>query len=148
MEEEIKQRLTSRDIWIRALYMVFFGIAYSVAELVIVLLVLFQFLVILFTGRANENALRLGKNVSAYVYQVFQFQTFNIETRPYPFSDWPDEVVEDNVWTADQEAEDELSEAGEVSAAADVEDAQVIDAEVVEVDEGGASEPTDDDTRR
>ena len=101
MEEAIKQRLTSRDIWIRGLYMVFFGIAYSVAELVILVLVIFQFVAILLTGQANENGLKLGKNLSTYVYQVFQFQTFNNETRPFPFSDWPDEDLQDNVWLGD-----------------------------------------------
>ena len=98
MEEDIKDRLTSGDIWMRALYMVFYGIAYSIAELVIVLLVIFQFLAILFSRKANERLLRLGNNVSAYIYQVFQFQTFNSEVRPFPFSDWPDDEVGENRW--------------------------------------------------
>ena len=97
MEEAIKERLTSRDIWIRGLYMVFFGFAYSLAELVIVLVAIFQFVAILIAGHANENARRLGNNLSKYVYQVFQFQTFNTESRPFPFADWPDEPFEDNV---------------------------------------------------
>ncbi|MDH3640531.1 MAG: DUF4389 domain-containing protein [Gammaproteobacteria bacterium] len=101
MEEEIKQRLTSKDIWIRGLTMLFFGIAYSIAELVIFLVAVFQFLTILFTGRANEKALALGNNLSTYVYQVFQFQTFNTEERPFPFSDWPDEQVGENAWSGD-----------------------------------------------
>ena len=84
MEEKIKQRLGSKDIWIRGLYMVFFAIAYSLAELVIFLVAVFQFVAILLTGRANGNALRLGNNLSTYVYQIFQFQTFNSETRPCP----------------------------------------------------------------
>jgi hypothetical protein len=108
MEEAIKERLTSRDIWMRGLYMVFFGFAYSVAELVIVLVVIFQFVATLIAGHANENALRLGNNLSKYVYQVFQFQTFNTESRPFPFSDWPDEPLEDNVWNASEETDDAL----------------------------------------
>jgi len=101
MESAIKQRLGSKDIWIRGLYMIFFAIAYSLAELVILLVVVFQFVAILLTGRANENALRLGNNLSTYVYQIFQFQTFNSETRPFPFADWPDENLQDNVWRDD-----------------------------------------------
>jgi hypothetical protein len=97
MDQEIKQRLTRRDIWVRALFMVFFLLAYSVAEAVVVLLVLFQFVTILLTGHANQNALRLGYNLSTYVYQVLQFQTFNTESRPFPFSDWPDEAREDDL---------------------------------------------------
>ncbi|MCZ6710253.1 MAG: DUF4389 domain-containing protein, partial [Gammaproteobacteria bacterium] len=117
MEQEIKQRLTRRDIWMRALFMVFFLIAYSVAEAVVVLLVLFQFVTILVTGDSNRNALRLGNNLSTYVYQILQFQTFNTESRPFPFSDWPDEALEDgprdemedadDSWTAPDEAADD-----------------------------------------
>ena len=98
MEEEMKQRLSNRDIWMRGLYMLLFVIAYSIAELVIAVLAVFQFLVVLFTGSGNENALRLGNNLSTYVYQILQFQTFNSETKPYPFADWPEETLGDNVW--------------------------------------------------
>ena len=101
MEEAIKQRLASKDIWIRGLYMVFFVFAYSLAELVIFLVMVFQFVAILLIGHANENALRLGNNLSTYVYQIFQFLTFNAETRPFPFADWPDEELQDNVWRGD-----------------------------------------------
>ncbi len=112
MEEAIKQRLGSKDIWIRGLYMVFFVIAYSLAELVILLVAVFQFVAILLIGHANENALRLGNNLSTYVYQIFRFQTFNSETRPFPFADWPDEDLQDNVWRDDGpgEAADETVE--------------------------------------
>ena len=81
----------------------------SVAEAVVVLLVLFQFVTILLTGHANQNALRLGYNLSTYVYQVLQFQTFNTESRPFPFSDWPDGAREDadDSWAASDEAVDD-----------------------------------------
>ena len=98
MEEETKKRLTSRDVWIRALYMVLFAIAYSIAELIITLLVIFQFLTILFTSHANEPVLRFSNNLSTFVYQILQFVTFNTETQPFPFSSWPDEDLEDNRW--------------------------------------------------
>jgi len=81
--------------------MVFFVFAYSLAELVIFLVMVFQFVAILLIGHANENALRLGNNLSTYVYQIFQFLTFNGETRPFPFADWPDEELQDNVWRGD-----------------------------------------------
>jgi len=97
MEQGIKQRLTRRDIWIRALFMVFFAIAYSLAKAVVVLLVLFQFVTILFTGQPNQNALKLGNTLSTYVYQILWFQTFNTESRPFPFSDWPDQALGDDI---------------------------------------------------
>lgn len=98
MDAEMKERLTSRDLWMRALYMLFFVIAYSVAEIVLTLVVIFQFLTVLFTGSANEAALRFGHNLGIYVRQILQFETFNSEDRPFPFADWPDEDPAENRW--------------------------------------------------
>ncbi len=132
MEEELRERLSSKDIWVRALYMIFFAIAYSVAEVVITFLVIFQFLAILFTRHANEPLLKLGKNLSTYVWEVLQFQTFNTETRPFPFSSWPDEDTGDNRWLEDSSSE-----------VAETEEAPERDAEPELIDESEA-EPTDE----
>jgi len=94
----LRERLTRKDIWLRALYMLVLAIAYSIAETIIVFLVFFQFLSILFVGYANAALLRFGQNLSTYVYQILRFQTFNTETRPFPFSPWPDESLSDNPW--------------------------------------------------
>ena len=130
MDKEIKQRLTSKDIWIRALYMVFFTIAYAVAETVITLLVIFQFIAILFTSHANEPLLRLGNNLSIYVQQILQFVTFNTETRPFPFSDWPDEEHGGDRWLDSNEpdsATEEPADAPSDSSAADASDVETDD---------------------
>ena len=55
--------------------MLLFVFAYSVAEMIIVFLALFQFFAALFTGRANEPLLQFGKNLSAYIYEILDFQT-------------------------------------------------------------------------
>lgn len=106
MDEELKQRLSRGDIWGRALYMIFFAIAYSAAEFVVTFLVIFQFLAILFTRRANEPLLKLGNNISTYVRQILRFQTFNTETKPFPFASWPEEEVGDNLWLEDDSSAD------------------------------------------
>ena len=107
MDEELKQRLSRGDIWGRALYMIFFAIAYSAAEFVVTFLVIFQFLAILFTRQANEPLLKLGNNISTYIRQILRFQTFNTETKPFPFSSWPEEEVGDNLWLEDDSSADE-----------------------------------------
>jgi hypothetical protein len=108
MEEAVKRNLTDRNVWIRLLYMVLFAVAYAVAETVLTLVVLFQFLCVLFTGGANEPVLRFGRNLGAYIRQVLEFQTFNTELRPFPFSDWPDlDPDDDNLWL---DADDDLDD--------------------------------------
>ena len=89
MEEQLKSRLTSSDVWVRGLYMIFFAIAWSLSETLLAVSVLFQFLSVLFTGSANQPLLRFGQNLSRYHYQIARFVSFNTEDKPFPFSDWP-----------------------------------------------------------
>lgn len=88
-KSEIRKNLKQPGIWMRALYMLLFSIIYGIAEIVIFAIVLFQFLIKLFTARTNARLLRLGQSLSTYVYQILLFVTFNSEKYPYPFSEWP-----------------------------------------------------------
>ncbi len=103
MTDQVRHHLTSPNIWTRFLYMILFAIAYSIAEFIIVCIVIFQFFAALITGKVNEPLLKFANNLTTYVYQVFQFQTFNSEEKPFPFADWPDEPLTENVWLQDPE---------------------------------------------
>ncbi|MEE2891350.1 MAG: DUF4389 domain-containing protein [Pseudomonadota bacterium] len=87
-----------RRLWERILYMVFCTIAYSVAEFVIALIAIVQIVAVALSGDVNERILRPGRNVGAYARQIFDFVTFNNETVPFPFSDWPDEGLSEDRW--------------------------------------------------
>ena len=89
-EKNVEECLKNKSVWIRLLYMILFTILYSIAEVVIFAVAVYQFLSVLFTGNKDEKILNLGKSLSAYVYQVLQFLTFNTESKPYPMGDWPD----------------------------------------------------------
>ena len=89
MDEEIRERLTSRNLWTRAIYMVLLAVAYFAAETLLVLTSVFQFVSILISGSANGPLLKFGLSLSTYVYQILRFETFNTEEKPFPFSDWP-----------------------------------------------------------
>jgi hypothetical protein len=80
--------------------MVLFFIAYLIAEFIITVLAVFQFLTVLITRNANEPLLKLGNNLSRYVYQIFRFLTFNSEEHPFPFGAWPDDEPGDNHWVS------------------------------------------------
>jgi len=91
MSNELKENLKQRKTWLRGLYMLLFAIFYSVAEIVIFVVVVFQFLLALFTARTNARLVLFGKSLSTYVYQVMLFLTFNSEDMPFPFGEWPAE---------------------------------------------------------
>ena len=45
---------------------------------------------VLITGKDNDNLRNFGQGVSKWVSQGLLFLTFNSETKPYPFSEWPE----------------------------------------------------------
>jgi len=89
MDDELKQHVRDGSAWMRLLFMLLFAAIYSVAEIVLTAVVVFQFLFVLFTGRKNVRALAFGSSLAAFVYQVFRYLTYNSEERPFPFADWP-----------------------------------------------------------
>jgi hypothetical protein len=94
MSSDLKENVSNTNTWGRALFMILFGIIYSIAEIVLGAVVIFQFLFVLFTSDKNERLLRFGKELCTFIYQVFLFLTFNTEEKPFPFADWPKEETE------------------------------------------------------
>ena len=89
MNHDVKDNLKSQSTWIRGLYMLLFILFSRIAEIVLAAVILFQFLLKLFTGETNDRLLKLGQGLSTYLYQVFQYLSFNTEYQPYPFGAWP-----------------------------------------------------------
>ena len=89
MDHEVKENIKKRTTWIRLLYMLLLVILYSVAELVISAVVLFQIVLNLFTGESNKRLLLFGNQLSRYVYEILLYLTYNSENLPFPFSEWP-----------------------------------------------------------
>ena len=110
MKEEMRENLINEGIWMRGVFMVLFLIAYNIVEVLILLVALFQFVAVLFTGRFNETVLRLGNNLCFFALETFQYLTFNSNLRPFPFSPWPDEEPGGDLWRDNEIAEAELED--------------------------------------
>ena len=87
--EEIKVNVTRKDIWKRAVYMLIFVLAYSVAEFILGAIVIFQFLMVLITKETNEVLKDFSVQLCKYIYQIVRYLSFNTEYQPYPFNQWP-----------------------------------------------------------
>ena len=87
--QETGKSVTARSTWLRGFFMLLFAIAYGIAELLLLVTVVFQFLCLLVTGKTVERLLVFGENLGRYFYQIIRYLTFNTEERPFPFSDWP-----------------------------------------------------------
>jgi hypothetical protein len=90
MQESNGEERVAETIWKRGLYMLLFALLYSIAEFVMVAVVLVQFGYRLFNDECHPRLLALGASLASYIYQVFRYLSFNTEVMPYPFSGWPD----------------------------------------------------------
>ena len=95
MSGNLKQKLTRSSIWLRLVSMIVLAIAFNIAEIVIFAVVVFQFLVTLFTTKPNSQFTRFGRNLARYLQQIITYMTFATEEKPFPFSPWPDEPHEE-----------------------------------------------------
>ena len=146
MDQETKNRLADRNIWVRALYMVILVIAYSIGETLLVIISIFQFLSALVTGKVNDSLQTFGANLSAYLYDILQFATFNSEDLPFPFSDWPEVEPGETPWSA---GPDVVTTAPEAATTVDVQplEEEPPAAEAVEADTESAPDSDDNPTR-
>lgn len=88
ISDAVKENVKSRNTWGRFLYMLIFALCFGVAEFLIALVAIVQFFTTLFTGETNKNLLGFGRDLSAYVYKLGQYLTYNTDDRPFPFSEW------------------------------------------------------------
>jgi hypothetical protein len=89
MDEEIKEKLSDTNTWLRGLYMLLFIFILGLTKFVVGALVIFQFINSLFTGSANERLINFGQNLAQYISQTVLFLCYSTEEKPFPFNDWP-----------------------------------------------------------
>ncbi|HUT50091.1 MAG TPA: DUF4389 domain-containing protein [Alphaproteobacteria bacterium] len=87
--DSVKAHVKSRGTWLRGVFMVLFVVIFNIAEFVLMMTALFQFLATLFTGEPNQRAVRFGANLSEFIRQIGRYLTFGSDERPFPFADWP-----------------------------------------------------------
>jgi hypothetical protein len=120
MKEETVKSYKDKSVWMRGLYMLIFMLLLGVAEFVSFVVILIQFLTVLFTAETNEKLVRFGKSLSLYQYEVMLFLTYNSEDHPYPMGEWPEaaettEVAE----TADTADISDISDTSDTSETSD-----------------------------
>lgn len=113
--------LTNCNTWIRFAYMLLFAVLLMAARLVITLVVIVQFLLVLFIGSDNQNLRNLGQGLAKWVYETVMFLTFNSEEKPFPFSEWP-AIDESEGYSVDSDKDDDE---GEYVAAEEVDDEDI-----------------------
>jgi len=114
VDPETNKKSEQRELWRRLLFMVLFAVLFGLAKLVLTVVVIVQFIVILTSGSANGQLLKLGSGLSIYTYQIIRYLTFNSDSQPFPLSDWPEDESEQSPWReADSSIYDDGGEPGE-----------------------------------
>lgn len=86
----MEKNLTSRDTWMRFLFMVISAVLISITGVVGTVVVWLGFLWVLFTGETNRQLQTVGQSIAAYVYQIVCYLTFNSDEKPFPLGgEWP-----------------------------------------------------------
>ncbi|PCH59594.1 MAG: hypothetical protein COC19_06895 [SAR86 cluster bacterium] len=86
----IKRKLSDVDFWLRfILVIVFCGLLFFIVIPLTFILVFTQVLFVLIGGEVNRNLRLFSQTLSDYAGQILSFATYNSETKPFPFSDFP-----------------------------------------------------------
>lgn len=79
----------SSEVWKRGVFMLLFMLAFGIAQTLLNLLAVVQFLWLLFTKEPNQVLRRFGKSLSAWLAETALFLCCDTEQKPFPWTDWP-----------------------------------------------------------
>jgi nucleoside recognition membrane protein YjiH len=89
MNEQHSEPQADRSIWVRGLKTVLMALTYQLASTVLLAVAIFQFAWALINETPNQPLIRLGRSLGRYQNQIARFVSFDTETVPFPFSEWP-----------------------------------------------------------
>ena len=79
-------------IGIRLIFTLFFLAILSLTHFMIQVLVLIQYVILLITRTYSEPLRSFSNKAAVYVYRLVRYLTLNDNARPFPFSDFPQEM--------------------------------------------------------
>lgn len=76
------------NIWMRGLWMLVFVLLFSLAETILAVIALVQFLWMLFAKEKNQLLLNFGRDLGLWMRHVAEFQSGSSEEKPFPWRPW------------------------------------------------------------
>jgi hypothetical protein len=83
----IKENLQNTETWKRGLLILLFALIYILAQFVVLVVVLFQFVHKVVTGEPQKALMSFCQDLSAFVYRILLYGTFASNEKPYPLSE-------------------------------------------------------------
>lgn len=75
---------------IRILYAILFYLIYRITDLILLVVMLVQMGLSIFSGEPSASIKAFGKSLGVYLQQISEFLSYASEEKPFPFSDWPE----------------------------------------------------------
>lgn len=76
-------------IWMRGLFMLLLMLAFGIAQGLLWVTAIVQFLWLFFAGEPNALLVRFGKSLSLWLAETARFVTCATEEKPFPWAPWP-----------------------------------------------------------
>jgi hypothetical protein len=92
MPNEVQVLISRKQVAIRLLYTLLYMAIFELVKTIVVLITLFEYFFLLITLHHNEPARAFANKVATYGYRVMRYLTLNENQRPFPFSDFPEEI--------------------------------------------------------
>lgn len=77
------------NVWMRGLFMLIFLALFGLAETVLLVVAVIQFLWMLFAKEKNDALASFGVSLGKWLHQVAEFQTGARDKKPFPWAGWP-----------------------------------------------------------
>ena len=87
--EQRKSSFGDTAIWMRGLYMLLLMLAFGVAQMLLCVTTIAQFLWLLFSGEPKEQLTHFGRSLARWMGNTALFLTSATDVKPFPWAPWP-----------------------------------------------------------
>lgn len=87
-DDDMVEEPEMRDIWLRGLWMLLFALFFRLAEVILAVATVLQFLWLLFGKAKNAPIAAFGEDLADWMARTTRFQTGVSDERPFPFAKW------------------------------------------------------------
>lgn len=87
--QDDQARSASSAAWMRGLFMLLLLLAFAVAQTLLWVTAIAQFLWLLFAGEQNALLSRFGRSLALWLAEAARYITCASEAKPFPWASWP-----------------------------------------------------------
>ena len=90
--EPRSSRFADGAVWMRGLYMLLLVLAFGVAQTLLCVTAIAQFLWLLFAGEANSQIAQFGSSLARWLADAARYLACASDAKPFPWAPWPPAV--------------------------------------------------------